>query len=151
MAYWTYIYAEKDEPAYYLGTVLSRCSGNIWDLLDLIGLDAEGVSDLVRRMGWDGFDVDAVRSVEGDPEGLEQGDEVPTMRLILDTEEGLRHIEVPDVGEDLWDAVELYDEINGTDVWETFDEKHIVVEDAPGQFVCPPWDGERQHEEGEDE
>lgn len=150
MAYWTYIYAQADRPAYYLGTI-RNASGRITDLLDMLGLDGEGISDLVRRKGWDGFDLDAVHVVEGDPDGLEQGDEIPMCRVILDTEDGLRYIEVPDIGESLWDVITLYDDINGTEILDDYDVKHIVVEDAPGQFCCPPYDGEPQHGDEDDE
>lgn len=150
MTYWTYIYAQADGPACYLGTI-RNASGRITDLLDMLGLDGEGICDLVRRKGWDGFDLDAVHIVEGDPDGLEQGDEIPTYRVVLDTSEGPRYIEVPDIGESVWDGIALYDEIHGTDILDDYDEKHVIIEDAPGQFCCPPYDGEPQHADDDEE
>ena len=149
MAYWTFIYAQADGPACYLGT-LRTCSGRDTDLLDMLGLDGEGICDLVRRKGWDGFDRDAVHIVEGDPDGLEQGDGIPTYRVVLDTTEGPRCIEVPDVGESLWSDIALYDEIHGTDILDDYDEKHVVIDES-GLYRCPPYDGEPQHADDDEE
>lgn len=41
----------------------------------------------------------------------------PTTKLIIETPEGLRYIEAPD-RPDLWDCVEAYDELHGTNLYD---------------------------------
>ena len=141
MAHVALIYAEPGQPAYMLGTVTYNGSLSKDDLLDLIGmLDTETVRDFVQMQGWDGFDYDMVRAVAiGDEPDLERGEEVPTYRIILDTTEGPRYIETPDLGEDIWNDIALYDEINGTHIWDEYNDDHVWPDD--GTVQASPYDG----------
>lgn len=134
------LYVEPNIPAVYLGEYTANHSMTTEEILDQIGLDMDTFAD---DMGWDGFYVDAVRTVPSEGCDLERGDEVPEVRVILDTSAGLRYIEVPDVGEALWDGVELYDEIHGTTIYDDYTEDKVWADD--GAHTCAiPYDPEEE-------
>lgn len=146
------IYAEPGcDTVYYLGSVSNDSETSVRKLLDVAGLDEGGIKAFIAEQGWDHFDYSAVRAVLTLSDiDLEQGDEVPMARIILNTSEGFRYIEAPWLGiSGIWDFIELYDEINGTNIFGTFDEEHMFMEDSP--LRCPPYDGEPQHADDDEE
>lgn len=119
------IYVENNTNAIYLGQIMANHSMTVYDALDLIGFDE---SRFIAKMHWDGFDVDAVRIVDAeDIPDIEQGDEVPMTRIILKTAEGPEYIEVPDIGQDVWGLISLYDDINGTNLYDLVNEKSVLA------------------------
>ena len=141
------IYAEEGLPAYYLGSITMNGTMTISEMLDLIGLDDDGIAGFVQAQGWDGFDLCMVRcvSINGSAE-MERGEELPECRIVLDTSEGLRYIDAPAVaGMDVWQTIGLYDDIYGSSIYDNYDEMHAWPDDGAYGSLSP-WDGEEQRE-----
>lgn len=110
---------------------MEACIADLEEGMSPVGAWEDGVGNLVC---WE--------NAEGEDEE-EEFDETDA-RIIIDTPQGPRYIEVPDYhGESLWDAIAKYDEVNGTDLAERLEIDDIL---AAGQestaYSCGPLDYE---------